>query len=248
MKTPLPPEALERRLGLRFRNPAILREALTHPSAVLNRAGAGPHNQRLEFLGDAVLELVLSAELFRRFPERDEGWLTQTRARLVRRDTLHRLARELELGKYLRLSAGEERGGGRKRASNLADAFEALLGAVYLDQGLETARGVMLELLRAELDQLAEESDPDNPKGQLQEHFQARGEPLPEYVLEETYGPDHARRFRCSVRHRGQRLAEGVGSSKKAAEAAAARKVLQRLEHGDEAPSNGAGAAGEPAG
>jgi ribonuclease-3 len=230
--------ALEETLGVRFRDPGLLRLALTHPSAVPGPGPAGRHNQRLEFLGDAVLQLILTTELFRRFPASNEGALTQARAALVNGPALARHARRLQLGRHLVMSPGEERGGGRDRASNLADAFEAVLGAVYLDQGLEAATRLVRECFRAALDEIAVGAATwSNPKGELQERLQTDGQAPPTYELDEVSGPDHARHFVCSVYHRGECLGRGEGGSKKEAEAAAALEALQRL-RAPEAPAS----------
>lgn len=219
----------QHRLGVTFRDPALLELALTHPSAAQRPDAFRQHNQRLEFLGDAVLQLILTAELFRRHPEHGEGPLTKARSRLANRQFLARQAKRLELGQYLALSRGEESGGGRQRPSNLSDGLEAVIGAVYLDQGFATAAQMVLRLVADDLAGLILEPDADNPKGQLQELLQTSGVEPPSYLLEEVMGPDHERLFRCSVHHLGRRLAQGEGPSKKVAEAAAARAALERL-------------------
>lgn len=221
---------LEATLGVAFRRRDLLRLALTHPSAVSGPGPAGRHNQRLEFLGDAVLQFILTAELYRRFPASEEGPLTQARARLVNGPALAAQARRLGLGAHLILGRGEAAAGGRERSSNLADAFEAVLGALYLDQGLEAATRVVKECFRAALDQIAVgAADLNNPKGELQERLQTEGRPPPTYRLEAVSGPDHARRFVCSVHHEGRLLGSGEGASKKEAEAAAAAAALKDL-------------------
>ncbi len=219
---------LQERLGHRFREVALLELALTHPSL-----GAAPglpvrDNQRLEFLGDAVLQLVLTDELYRRFDAASEGPLTTARAHLVNRRTLAERARTLGLGEQLRLGRGEETSGGRQRASALADAYEAIMGAVYLDGGLEVARAVVLAQFRDVLGGLASLPNLDNPKGELQERLQAESSEPPEYRLESVSGPDHDRRFECVVIHRGVELGRGRGRSKKDAESEAAVMALRR--------------------
>ena len=220
---------IQRRLAYTFRRPELLELSLTHPSACADASGSAQSNQRLEFLGDAVLQLVLTSELYRKFPGRDEGDLSKTRAWLVNGATLAAHGRALQLGALLRLGRGEEKSGGRDRDSSLADAFEALLGAVYLDGGYTKARAVILGLFGDALHGDDAGQFVGNPKGELQELLQARSDAGPEYRLLETSGPDHARRFACVVRHRGQELARGEGASKKAAEVAAADAALKVL-------------------
>jgi ribonuclease-3 len=220
---------LQIRLGHSFRDENLLRLALTHPSVAHEQNNPMPHNQRLEFLGDSVLGLVLSRELFEKFPTADEGALTKSRAKLVNAGSLAARARELGLGAYLILSRGEENTGGRERASALADAFEALLGAIFLDGGFEAARAFVLREFAADFTALAEATDFQNPKGELQELLQARSPRAPEYEFISASGPDHDRVFECAVRHDGVELARGMGKSKKAAESAAALKALKTL-------------------
>jgi ribonuclease-3 len=220
---------LQEALGYRFRDRALLELALTHPSVVSERSGGRQDNQRLEFLGDAVLGLILSRELYDRWPEAEEGALTQARARLVNWRTLAEVGSSLGLGEYLILSRGEEASGGRRRPSALSDAFEAVVGAVYLDGGLEAAREVVLRHLADALVQPLAGPGADNPKGELQELLQAENRATPRYRIEEVSGPDHARRFECSVHRDGVELGRGCGPSKKDAETQAARAALQNL-------------------
>jgi ribonuclease-3 len=220
---------LEARLGHVFADPRLLRRALTHPSLAHEQSSRIEHNQRLEFLGDAVLQLVLTEQLYRQFPDRDEGPLTQARAQLANRRSLAAQGRRLGLGGHLILSRGEEATGGRERESSLADAFEAVLGAVYLDAGWETARSVVQRLFAAEIQRLEETRAQFNPKGELQERLQALGPDPIVYRLEDTLGTDHQREFEVSVQHRGVELGRGRGRSKKEAESQAALAALQRL-------------------
>ena len=222
-------DRLETALGCQFTDRSLLRLALTHPSVSHEQGIPLQHNQRLEFLGDSVLELVLTHELYRRFPSLGEGTLTKARARLVNRRSLADRARRLELGRYLVLSRGEESSGGRDRTSTLADSFEALLGALFLDSGLDRARELVLRLFESELGDLPLDADLENPKGQLQERLQATSAHPPQYQLEGTTGPDHDRMFDCAVYHDGVALGRGRGKSKKEAEADAALDALQRL-------------------
>jgi len=229
MSNPADLKVLEAALGVSFRDPSLLRLALTHPSVAHEQGETTTHNQRLEFLGDAVLQLILTRELYDRFSTLGEGPLTKARARMVNRQSLADRGRGLRLGDYLLVSRGEEMHGGRDRPSALADAFEALLGAVFLDGGLEAARPLVIRLFEAEFANLGRTSAADNPKGELQELLQAESVESPEYRLERTSGPDHDRSFECSVSHLGVELGRGIGKSKKAAEMDAALAALTRL-------------------
>jgi ribonuclease-3 len=220
---------LQARLGHSFRDENLLRLALTHPSVAHEQNNPLPHNQRLEFLGDSVLGLVLSRALYEKFPDADEGALTKSRAKLVNAATLAAHGRALELGAQLILSRGEENTGGRERASALADAFEALLGAVFLDGGFDVIREFILREFASDLSELALPTGIDNPKGELQELLQAKSPTAPVYELIFTEGPDHDRNFICAVRHDGVELARGSGKSKKAAESDAALAALRVL-------------------
>lgn len=218
------------RLGYQFRNAALLRTALTHPS-VSHDAATEPHNQRLEFLGDAVLQLALTHELYARFPEYGEGPMTKARAQLVNRKSLAEQGARLELGKFLIMSRGEEANGGRARPSGIADAFEALLGAIYLDSSYEVVRVFVIKMFDGELAQMKISPNLGNPKGELQEFLQADTCEAPQYKEISTTGPDHDRVFECAVIHRGVELARGVGKNKKDAEAQAATMALARVKH-----------------
>ncbi|HEX4644065.1 MAG TPA: ribonuclease III, partial [Verrucomicrobiae bacterium] len=187
------------------------------------------HNQRLEFLGDAVLQLILTRELYRNFPAFGEGPLTKARAKLVNRCSLAEKGRSLGLGNYLILSRGEEMHGGRDRPSTLADAFEAVLGAIFIDGGFDAASGFLSGLFQDALGELSVIPILENPKGELQEFLQARSTEAPEYRVVSASGPDHDRVFECTVRHAGVELARGAGKSKKAAESEAALAALTRL-------------------
>jgi ribonuclease-3 len=221
--------SLQARLGYSFRDAALLRAALTHPSVAIDRAFRGTHNQRLEFLGDAVLQLALTRELYERFPTFDEGPLTKARAKLVNRRTLAVHARRLELGPLLILSRGEESHGGRDRASSLADCFEAVIGAIFLDGGYEAARDFVLREYQSEFGELGDVPLLDNPKGELQEFLQAKSTRAPKYQVASSSGPEHDRSFECLVTHDGVELARGTGKSKKEAEGEAARLALRVL-------------------
>ncbi|HNQ72656.1 MAG TPA: ribonuclease III [Verrucomicrobiota bacterium] len=220
---------LQARLGYRFRDARLLRIALTHPSTAHEKGAPTEHNQRLEFLGDAVIQLILTRELYERFPADEEGPLTKARARLVNRRSLAQLGRALELGAQLILSHGEATHGGRERTSALADAFEALVGALFLDGGYETVRTFVLREFAGLLQDLTLPLSLDNPKGELQELLQAGSPDAPHYSVISVSGPDHDRVFECVVQHGGRELARGIGKNKKAAESDAAQKALLKL-------------------
>jgi ribonuclease III len=198
------------------------------------------HNQRLEFLGDAVLSLVLTRELYEEFPDLGEGPLTKARAQMVNRQSLAERARRLRLGEHLVLSHGEEASGGRHKPSVLADAFEAVVGAVFMDGGLEAAQPFVLRCFEDVGGGFADVPLQDNPKGELQEWLQASGAAAPRYVTTAVTGPDHDRLFTCAVHHGGAELGRGSGKSKKAAESHAAEAALVHLR---EARGAGGGAA-----
>jgi ribonuclease-3 len=219
---------LETKLGYTFKRPELLDQALTHPSlSYETQRASGQDNQRLEFLGDAVLQLILTHELFARFADFNEGALTKLRSRLVSRSALMEYAKEIQLGDYLRMGRGEETSGGRSRPSALADAFEAVIAAVYLDGEYCAVRRVVLNLLEDQLLLLAEEPIEVNPKGQLQELLQSKATGSPNYSIISQEGPDHAKRFEANVEWGGEILGTGSGQSKKEAEIAAARMALQ---------------------
>jgi ribonuclease III len=221
--------ALQKRLAYNFRDENLFRLALTHPSVAHESGVASEHNQRLEFLGDSVLGLVLSQKLFEKFPDADEGVLTKSRAKLVNARSLAGHARKLNLGANLILSRGEETSGGRERASALADTFESLLGAIFLDGGFEAAREFILREFAADFSTLAESSGIENPKGELQELLQSRSPNAPAYQTVSATGPDHDRVFECVVQYEGVELARGRGKSKKSAESEAALAALKKL-------------------
>lgn len=222
-------ETLQQTLGIHFSNPALLREALTHRSYLNEIDQAWPSNERLEFMGDAVLGLISTDYLFHRFPEYEEGDLTNLRSALVRTETLARFAQEIDLGQYLFLGRGEEMSRGRQRAGGLACAFEALLAAIYKDQGYGTAQAFALRFLEPELASVVEGRLHKNPKSVLQELAQARMQHTPTYHLVEESGPDHAKTFTVEVRVGNRVLGRGHERSKRGAEQAAAEAALERL-------------------
>lgn len=221
-------ELLESILGHHFQDPALLTQALTHASLGYETQRTQPDNQRLEFLGDAVIQLLLSELLFQRYSEADEGLLTKVRAQLVSTKALARVARRIQLGGFLLMGRGEESHGGRERDSSLADALEAVAGAVFLDGGMEAARGLATRLFHPEIELLGDEPDDQNPKGQLQERLQAISPESPKYRIVEQSGPDHAKSFVAAVTWGGRELGRGLGKSKKEAEVEAARSALEQ--------------------
>ena len=231
---------LEQRLGHRFSRPDLLQDALTHSSAVpeirSNQGESGVvrnavNNERLEFLGDAVLELLTSEYLLSSFPDWTEGQLSKSRARLVNAHSLGAAGRRLQLGEHLRLGRGEEKTGGREKQTLLADAFEAILAAVYLDAGLAAARGVVHRtLFEHAFEQGSENMDASDRKSALQELLQSRGQVPAEYRVVAESGPDHQKVFEIEVWIAGARVAGAQGSTKKEAEQRAARKALALLE------------------
>ena len=220
-------EPLESLIGYTFSQPLLLEEALTHASLAKKRALSLRSNQRLEFLGDAVLQLTLSEVLFRLWPEADEGTLSKARSRLVSTAALAGMARRLGLGQFLRMDRGEDANGGRDRDSILADCFEAITGAVYLDGGMRASQDLVRRLFEPDLIQLQAQPEDQNPKGRLQEKLQSLNREAPTYQLLETSGPDHERSFIVEVRWNGRVLGKGVGRSKKEAETAAAQSAWE---------------------
>jgi ribonuclease-3 len=221
----------QRRLGHTFADGDLLRQALTHASFGHERRQRLPDNQRLEFLGDAVLQLAVTNELYRRFPAMTEGQLTKLRAQLVNKVHLQGVARELGLGDHLILGRGEENSQGRQRGSILADAMEAVIGAVFAEAGWEPARAIILRLLEPSLAAISEEGDAAvaNPKGALQEKLQAEGDNPPAYRCVSETGPAHARVYEVVVEWQGRELGRGQGASKKEAETRAALSALEGL-------------------
>jgi len=221
--------ALQTETQYEFRDASLLRLALTHPSVAHEQGRLVQHNQRLEFLGDAVLGLVLTHELYDKFPNVSEGPLTKARAQLINRRTLAEQARQIGLQDHLILSRGEEANLGRHRASALADAFEALIGAIFLDGGLEAARSFVLRSFRRAFGEMTSIPTLENPKGELQEILQTKSADAPQYQLVCATGPDHDREFECVVMHGGIDLGRGKGKSKKEAESEAAIAALKKL-------------------
>src|SRR3984893_631814 len=217
---------LEERIGYKFRNPLLLAEALTHPSLGHETQQRHFDNQRLEFLGDAILQLVITEYLFGHFGDQPEGQLTKLRSRLVSRDALKAHASALDLGQFLLMGRGEEASGGRARVSTLADAFEALIGAIYLDGGLEKTRKFILTQAQQNLAELPEEPVAINHKGYFMVLLQSISPRSPVYEVLSQTGPEHDKRFVVQAVWEGIVLGKGRGRSKKQAETAAAEEAM----------------------
>lgn len=220
---------LQARLGYAFRDESLLLLALTHPSVAHEQGAPVQHNQRLEFLGDAVLQLALTRELYEKFPGFSEGPLTKARAKLVNRRSLAVRGRAIDLGQHLVVSRGEESHGGRERSSAIADAYESVVGAIFLDGGYDAAREFILREFSSGFGEVSAIPVLDNPKGELQELLQAKSPVAPKYHVVSATGPDHDRIFECTVHHADVELARGSGKSKKAAESEAAQAALNKL-------------------
>lgn len=215
---------LEKALGHVFADPGLLQTALTH------RSHSTPHNERLEFIGDSVLNCAVALELFGRFPELAEGEMSRLRANLVRQDTLHQIAETLHLGDHLRLGEGELKSGGHRRPSILADAVEAIIGATQLDAGFDTAAQLVGRLYASRLAEIVPGQQIKDAKTRLQEYLQGKHMALPKYVLLDTSGEAHAQSFRIACEVAPLRLTtEGVGQSRRAAEQMAAERALENL-------------------
>lgn len=241
-------ERLMERLGYQFRDPTLLDRALTHSSAVPElRAARGEDiafagsevqdNERLEFLGDAVLELLTSEFLLKNFPEWTEGQLSKSRARIVNAHSLEIAARNLEIGAHLRLGRGEEKTGGREKPALLADAFEAVVAAMYLDGGLVPARELLTNTVFLQARENGDRIAESDRKSALQEFLQGKGGQLAEYRLAGESGPDHQKTFMVEVWVRGERMSSAEGSTKKEAEQKAARSALEKLQQHEVKPN-----------
>jgi ribonuclease-3 len=228
MSTPAAAE-LAAKLGLRFTDLELLRQALVHSSHSNERPAAGQPNERLEFLGDAVIGLVVSEALYGRYPDEDEGSLTTRRAAIVSARALARIANRLQLGDYLLLGQGATQAGERMRNSVLAGAFEALCGAIYLDFGMQTTRRWLLEVCAVELEAVQSVSTLKAPKSQLQELSYSRSGRAPQYRLVSAEGPDHARHYIVEVLVGAEVLGRGEGRNRRDAETEAARHALDAM-------------------
>jgi ribonuclease-3 len=222
--------ALQETLKISFNDLSLLEQALVHSSYLNENPGFAPvSNERLEFLGDAILGFVVAEKLYQDFPDLAEGEMTKLRSVLVRRDTLARIALAIRLGDYLYLGRGEEASGGRDKLANLAGALEAVVAAVFLDRSLAITREFVLKLLEEELQKVVEQGTVVDYKSQLQELTQSRYRSTPDYRLLEEVGPDHDKRFTVEVRAGDVVLGRGSGKSKKMAETEAARSALKQL-------------------
>lgn len=224
-----PAADLARELGVVFKDQALLQQAMCHRSYLNEADETVESNERMEFLGDAVLGLVVSEKLYRDYPGLSEGHLSQLRAILVRWDALARVAGRINLGDYLVLGRGEEMSGGRARPSNLAAALEALIGAAFLDSGMAAARKLILKLLKPDFEAIADQGVTSDSKSELQHLAQTRWHQIPEYRLLSSEGPDHAKLFTVEVLVGNQVVGQGQGRNKKQAELNAARQALETL-------------------
>ena len=222
-------DMIEAKLGFSFRNKSLLEQALRHPSYVNEHPESGDSNQRMEFLGDAFLDAFVALTLYQEHPSVDEGLLTEMRSQIVSGRTLARAARRLDIGEHLLLGQGEIASGGSRRASNLAAALEALLGAALLDRGYNAAQRLALSMLKPELSEIASEKA-GNPKSSLQQVLHRLGKDSPTYRLIGSEGPAHRQRFTVEVLVDGEVLGKGQGRRKLDAEQEAARQALKKLE------------------
>jgi len=226
-------EKLQKTLGVSFNNPLLLEQALAHSSYVNENPAHGiGHNERLEFLGDAVLDFIVAEKLYKDFPDISEGELTRLRAVLVRRETLARIAGDIRLGEYLYMGKGEEATGGRNKLPNLAGALEALLAAVYLDLGIVVTGELIIRLFAEDWKKLTSREAVVDYKSRLQEIVQSKFQETPVYRLVSETGPDHDKQFKVEVLVNARVMGNGTGKSKKLAETEAARLALERLAGG----------------
>lgn len=223
------PNKLVERLGLKFTDISLLNRALTHRSYMNEHHDALEDNERLEFLGDAVLDFIVGAWLYNRYPEMPEGDLTRMRSALVYTEQLAIFARKIQLGNAVRLGRGEIHAGGKDKSALLCDTFEALIGAIYLDSGIDEVWKFITPFLEDIADDIIENHKTEDPKSMLQEWVQAQGLPAPQYLVRRSYGPDHSKVFEIDVLVNGQVYGSGSGFSKQLATKAAARDALSKL-------------------
>lgn len=222
--------SLQKSLNVRFKSPEVLKQALVHSSYLNEYPGTvSASNERLEFLGDAILDFIVAEKLYQDFPDLAEGEMTRVRSALVRRETLAQIAKGLKLGNYLYMGKGEEAGGGRQKPTNLAGTLEAVIAAVFLDQGLAVVRELVLRWLAGELQELMTRKGEVDYKSRLQELIQSKYRAAPSYRTVQAIGPDHDKIFTVEVKIGGRILGSGSGKSKKVAETEAARNALERL-------------------
>jgi ribonuclease-3 len=221
---------LQKTLGIDFRNQALLKQALVHSSYINeNPTDSSGDNERLEFLGDAVLGFIITEKLYREYPDSSEGEMTRVRAALVNGNALAGIARRMGLGEALYMGKGEESSGGRNKKPNLAGALEALIAAVYLDRGITATRKFVLRLLEEEITDVLSKSAVRDAKSRLQEIVQSRSQGMPLYQIIEEHGPSHEKIFTVEVIIGDVAMGRGTGKSKKQAETAAARAALEKL-------------------
>lgn len=213
-----------------FKNSNLFEQALTHKSWVNEHPGIRTSNERLEFLGDAILEFVVSKEIYESFPDKEEGYLTALRANLVNTVNLAEVAKTLNLGEQLFLSRGEDDGGGRSNSSLLADTVEALIGAIYMDQGIDAAYEFIKSNLLIQIDEKTKTNLKD-PKSRIQEYLQSKGLPAPKYKVVAESGPDHNKNFVIQINVNNEAIGEGAGKSKSEAEQKAAEAALTKFEN-----------------
>jgi len=222
-------DKLEKSIGIEFKNRDLLLESLTHRSYLNeNPKWSHPHNERLEFLGDAILELIITEDLFFKYPHEDEGVLTSYRSALVNYQILSKIAKKIEIGKFIYLSAGEAKDVGRAREVILANTFESLVGAIYLDQGYEITKRFIYKFVFVLIDEVVKAGSYKDPKSYLQEIIQDKLRVTPTYKVLEERGPDHKRIFHVGVFYGEKLIAEGEGLSKQEAEVVAAEKALRK--------------------
>ncbi|HMN11005.1 MAG TPA: ribonuclease III [Bellilinea sp.] len=226
---PESPPDLAARLGLKIQDMLLLSRALTHRSYLNEHAEALEDNERLEYLGDAVLDFAVGVWLYNNFPEMAEGELTRMRSALVHTEQLANFARDLNIGDAMRLGRGELQAGGKDRSALLCDTFEALVGALYLDAGMQAVNDFMHPLLKVASDDILLHHKNEDPKSMLQEWAQSQGFRAPVYVTKNAFGPDHSKTFELEVLIAGETYGSGVGPSKSAAAKSAARQALQKI-------------------
>lgn len=218
---------LEKRIGVKFTNRDLLKTALTHRSYINeNREQNIENNERLEFLGDAVLELIISDHIYKKYPEKHEGELTSIRSALVRTESIAEESKKMGIGQYLLLSKGEEESGGKDKEYIIADLYEAVLGAIYLDKDYETAKEYVTRTILKKVDKVVEEELFIDPKTKIQELSQAKYKVTPTYTILKEEGPDHDKHFTIGLFLENKEIAQGVGTSKQKAEEDAARKAI----------------------
>jgi len=224
---------LQKNLKLKFKDKSLLNRALTHRSYVNEYRTGLKDNERLEYLGDSVLAVVINEYLFKRYEDYPEGNLAKIKSAVVSETTLAKVAAEINLGSFLLMGKGEERSGGRERSSILANTFEAVLGAIYLDSGLKESKRYILSLLKSHIERIDKLSYLRDPKTALQEYVQGKFKERPLYEVVDETGPDHSKQFTVKLSIKGREVSHGIGSSKRKAEMDAAKKILQDIWKGE---------------